>query len=73
MHGFEGMGWGMGIGWILGLIVLIAIVWLILRMGKSNSEASVPKGKSALEILNDRYARGEIDKNEFEEKKQDLH
>ena len=50
--------------------ISIALRWLVL-----STRASGNKGHhedSALEILRKRYARGEIDKEEFEEKKKDL-
>lgn len=30
MHGFEGMGFGMGWWWIIGLIFILAIIWMYL-------------------------------------------
>ena len=76
MNGYDGHGWGMGWGmgwwWIIGLIILVAVIWMVVKTrNKSNSLSSGP-GKSAPDILKDRYARGEIDKEEFEERKKDL-
>lgn len=72
MHGINGMGWGMGIGWIIGPVVLIAIIWLVYKMSSQNNNYNQRIGKSALDILKERYAAGEINKSEFEEKKKDL-
>ena len=75
------MGWGYGMGWF-GAIIMIAfwiavivgivllIRWLILSTRAPGHKAQLED--SALEILKKRYARGEIDKEEFEQKKRDL-
>ncbi len=73
-HG-DGMGGWWGFGMILGvlfwvaLIVLIGVViWRLLEARGGRGEG----GESALDILEERYARGEIDREEFEQKKRDL-
>lgn len=70
MHGFGGMGLGMLWYWLIGILILVAIVWLVSRSFSLNRPDS--QSKSALDILKERYARGEIDKEEFEEKKSHL-
>ncbi len=72
MNGFEGHGWGMGWWWIIGLIIVVAVVWMLIKSMNTNSRSYMPSGKSALDILKERYARGEIDKEEFEERRKDL-
>ena len=73
------MGWGYGMGWF-GMImmaafwiaVIIAIIFLIRWLVLSGGGRRPPPEDTALEILKKRYARGEINKQEFEEKKKDL-
>jgi putative membrane protein len=73
MMGEFGHGWGMGWWWIIGLIIVIAVVWMVVKgMNQSNSPGNQPEKKSALDILKERYAKGEIDKQEYEEPKKDL-
>jgi putative membrane protein len=64
----------MGIGMLLfwGLIIA-AIVMLVRGFGaKSGGSEPGPREKTALDILGERYAKGEIDKAEFQEKRRDL-
>ena len=72
-HG--GWGWmgfgmmGMSLFWIFLIIGIIALVKGTWGWGAS---AGRSREKTALDILRERYARGEIEKEEFEQKKRDL-
>jgi len=69
MHGMScGGGWMfMGFGWILIIIAIVFTISLILR----RNSTLLPQ-KSALDILKERYARGEITKKDFEDMKKDI-
>ena len=70
MDGY-GMGYGFGIlGLIFWILVIIGLVLLIKYLWESGGAKR--EQESALEILKKRYARGDISKEEFEEKKKDL-
>jgi putative membrane protein len=71
------MGWGggamFGIGHLLwwGVLILAIVVsvrWLV----RSERAGEVGDTGPALSILNERYARGEIDKAEFDRLKRDI-
>ncbi len=71
----DSYGYGMMGGiWILGLIfwilVIVGLVLLIKYLWEGGGAKRTEE--SALEILKKRYARGEISKEEFEERKKDL-
>jgi putative membrane protein len=70
-------GGGMGIWMLLGtafwILLIVGIVLLVVwAIQKSKGAGTGRTEDSALEILKKRYARGEISKEEFEEKKRDL-
>ena len=68
----HGMGIGMGWGWIIGLILLVLVIWLVVRSTTQNAASENKTEETALDVLKKRYARGEISKEEFEDKKKDL-
>ena len=72
------MGWGgFGFGWLFWIfmllfwaLVILGVIALVRYLGNSGK---APKDhKTALEILKERYAKGEITKKEFEEMKKDV-
>lgn len=77
-HGGWGWGWGhMVFGSLMMLLfwgaVVLAIVVAVKWLGGSGRADGLPAGtSSALAILEERFARGEIDAEEFEERKRRL-
>jgi putative membrane protein len=67
------MGFG-GIGMILFWGLLIAGVVMLVRWLGGSGAGAGPRGsgRTALDILRERYAKGEIDQHEFEQKRRDL-
>jgi putative membrane protein len=69
------MGWfASGFGWLLMLLlwglVILGLVALVRWLAQSGSGKT--QEKTALDILKERYARGEIDREEYEQKRTDL-
>jgi len=53
-----------------GIIALI--VWLIVRLTRHGSTGGITERNTPLDIARERYAKGEISKEEFEQIKKDL-
>jgi putative membrane protein len=78
MHWGFGDWWGYGMGygfhWIFMILFWGLLIWVIVMLvrGFGGSARSGGSERSALQILEERYARGELDDKEFEEKRAKL-
>ncbi len=74
MHGGAwGMGWGLGMAMMVlfWVLVIAAIVW-VLRSAENRRAFPGGHRETLLEILQRRYANGEIGRDEYEQKRRDL-
>lgn len=72
MHPMWWWGWGIGMMFMMLLFWGLVIAGLVLAIRWVLDQGKHAHSVTALEILKQRYAKGEIDKQEFEAKKQDL-
>jgi putative membrane protein len=61
-----GMGWWMTLSWLASLVVLVLLIrWLA-------GTSSAPPSDDPEQILKRRYAKGEIDREEYQRRLEDL-
>ncbi len=81
-HNGPGMMWGAGSGWFGGIsmfifwgliifVIILAARWLTRSTG-DRRDSPVPESARPLEILKERYARGEITREEYQNMRKDL-
>lgn len=79
-HGWMfGAGSGMGFGglwmillWVILILVLFALVKNLLFKPRDGDHDPRPERRTPLDILKEAYARGDIDRDEFLRKRDDL-
>ncbi len=68
---YDGHWFGGGFMWLFWILLIVVVVWAVkAATGGGNNYSE--KERSALDILKERYAKGEIDQEEFEQKRKDL-
>ncbi len=77
MMGYYGYNMGslFGFGWILTIVFWAIVIWVIFALINSSAHRDhkqTDNNNRALEILKERYAKSEISKEEYEEKKKIL-
>jgi len=65
-HGFVGGGFM----WLFWIVLIVIAVWAVSAVTGGGRSHRVDE--SPVDILKARYARGEIDREEFEQKKRDI-
>jgi putative membrane protein len=77
MGGWGGYGYGYGIIhmviWIVILVAIVAlIIWLVRSFSTPGGHYLPPRRSAGLDVLEERYARGEINRDEYLQKKKDI-
>ncbi len=71
MYGVDHFGMGLG-GFGMILVWIVPLVLLVLLFRRYSGGRDERREKTALEILEARYARGEIEREEYQKRRADL-
>ena len=69
-HMGRGWWWVMGIGWLVFLALVVVLAVVVARHYRPSGRGGT--GQAALDILDDRFARGEIDEDEYRQRRDAL-
>ena len=71
----DGFGWSMmamAMAWLVMLAIIGLIVWVVVQAASGSSRSDSDPTESAQRILADRFARGEIDDEEYRRRSTEL-
>ena len=69
---YDGHGWymfGHGMGMLFWLVILVLVIWLLVKLLGNKTDGKEPFGSDAKSILAERFAKGEIDEDEYLKRK----
>jgi putative membrane protein len=66
------MGFGTGIIWLIVIAVIAYLIYKLIKEEKIFAPTKIASGKSAEDILNERYAKGELTREQFMQMKEDI-
>ncbi len=72
MYGEHMVGFGGIFMWLFWILIIVAVVWVIRAVTSSGSGNPKEQQQTALDILKERYAKGEIDHEQFERMRKDI-
>ncbi len=69
----NGMGFGgMGLGWLFWIGIVGLVIWAAIKFAGGGFQVAGVQTTDALSILKNRYAKGELTREEYEQMKKDL-
>jgi putative membrane protein len=77
MNGWDGYGYGYGafhmVIWVVVLAaIVVGVMWLVRSLTSAGAHSMTVPRSSGLGLLEERYARGEVNREEYLQKKGDL-
>jgi putative membrane protein len=66
------MGFGTGIMWLVAIVVIAYLVYKLIKNEKILAPSKIVSSKSADDILNERYAKGELTREQYVQMKEDI-
>ncbi|HUI39389.1 MAG TPA: SHOCT domain-containing protein [Methanothrix sp.] len=71
-HMYPFFGFGTGIIWLVAIAIIAYLVYKLIKGEKTLEPSKVAPGKGAEDILNERYAKGELTREQFVQMKEDI-
>ena len=71
-HMYPFMGFGTGILWLVAIVVIAYLIYKLVKSEKILLPSRIVSSKSAEDVLNERYAKGELTREQYMQIKEDI-